>query len=82
MSFPPLAVARYGVWFAAAVACLSAWLGIQAGATLDFALTRAVFVFLIFVALAFGAEAILTIGFRPPPTSKPDAEPPAREGHE
>lgn len=67
MTFMPFAVARYGVWLAVLVAAMSAWLGINAGASLDYALLRAVFVFIIFVALGFGAEAVLTVGFRPPP---------------
>jgi hypothetical protein len=70
MTLRPYTVARYGVYLAAAVAALSAWLGHQAGATLDFTLMRAVFVFVIFTALGFGAEAILTLGSAqasPPP---------------
>ncbi len=43
MTFPPFAVARYGVYVAVAIAALSVWLGHQAGASLDWALMRAVF---------------------------------------
>lgn len=65
MRLPPFTVARYGLWLALAVAVMSAWLGTNAGATLEYALLRAVFVFIIFVVLAFLAEAILTIGVPP-----------------
>jgi hypothetical protein len=68
----PLTVARYGVWFALAVAFLSGWLGVRSGASMDYVMLRGVFVFIIFVALAFGAEAILTLGFRPPAASQQD----------
>jgi hypothetical protein len=64
--FQPFAVARYGVWLALAAAAMSAWLGDHAGATFDYVLLRAVFVFVIFVLLGFGAEAVLTVGFQPP----------------
>ncbi len=66
MNFRPYTVATYGVYAGAFVAALSVWLGSQAGASLDFALIRAVFVFVIFTALAFGAEAVLTVGWQPP----------------
>ena len=65
MSFRPFLVATYGVYAAAAAAVLSVLLGTQAGASLDFALLRSVFVFVIIAALAFGAEAVLTVGVRP-----------------
>lgn len=61
----PYTVARYGLYFAIAVAVLSIWLGQRAGASLDFSLLRAVFVFLLFTVIAFLAEAVLTI--RVPP---------------
>ena len=64
---PPYTIARYGVYLAAAVAALSVWLGISAGATFDYALLRAVLVFVIFTVLGFGAEAALSIGWRPQP---------------
>ena len=62
MTWRPYAVARYGVYAALAIATLSVWLGQKAGASLDFALMRAVFVFVAFTALAFGAEALLSFG--------------------
>jgi len=67
----PYTVARYGVYLAAAVAVLSVWLGERAGATLDFTLLRAVFIFVIFVAIGFGAEAVLTFNFQPRPPAAP-----------
>lgn len=60
MTWRPYTVARYGVYAALAISTLSVWLGQQAGASLDFALMRAVFVFLGFTAMAFGAEALLS----------------------
>lgn len=65
MNLQPYTVARYGVYGAAAIAAMSVWLGQRAGATLDFALLRAVFVFVIFTALAFGAEAVLMLNVQP-----------------
>lgn len=65
MMLAPFTVARYGIYFALAVAVLSVWLGQQAGASLDFSLLRAVFVFLLFTVIAFLAEAVLTV--RVPP---------------
>ena len=44
-----------------AFAVLSVWLGQRAGASLDFTLLRGVFIFIIFIGLAFGAEAVLTL---------------------
>ncbi len=64
MNLQPYAVARYGVYLALGVAAISVWLGQQAGASLDFALLRAVFVFVVFTALGFGAEGVLTLGVR------------------
>lgn len=60
MTWRPYMVARYGVYVALAISALSVWLGEKAGGTLDFALMRAVFVFLAFTAMAFGAEALLS----------------------
>ena len=71
MNLRPYTVARYGIYLAVAVAVLSVWLGQQAGATLDFSLMRAVFIFVIFTALGFGAEAVLSVGFTPPPPTPP-----------
>lgn len=78
----PMTVARYGVWLALGAAVVSAWLGQRAGASLDFAVLRSVFVFVIVAALGFGAEAVLTVGWHPEPSqpaprpapAKPDAE--------
>lgn len=58
---PPYTIARYGVYLAAAVAVLSVWLGLRAGAGLDYALLRSVFFFVIVAALGFGAEAVLLL---------------------
>ena len=77
-TFQPFIVARYGVYAAGVAAALSVWLGSNAGASLDYALLRAVFVFVIFVALAFGAEALLSTGWQEPqPVVVPS--PPAEE---
>lgn len=65
MSLRPYTVAKYGIYVAVAMAGLSVWLGQQAGATLDYTLLRAVFVFVVFTAIGFGAEAVLTVGVRP-----------------
>ncbi len=73
MNLRPFTVATYGVYAAIAVAGLSVWLGKQAGASLDFALLRAVFIFVIFTALAFGAEAVLTIAWQPDSTHEPSS---------
>ncbi|MBI5948336.1 MAG: hypothetical protein HY875_09370 [Chloroflexi bacterium] len=67
MTFPPFAVARYGVYVAVAIAAISVWLGHQAGASLDWAVMRAVFFFVIVAALGFAAEAVLTVGYQPRP---------------
>ena len=63
----PYTIARYGVVAAGAVALLSVWLGLRAGAALDYALLRAVFFFVIIAALGFGAEAVLLMTPVPPP---------------
>ncbi len=62
MNLQPYAVAKYGVYAAVVVAAVSVWLGQRAGATLDFSILRAVFVFVVFTAIGFGAEALLTSG--------------------
>ena len=68
----PYTLARYGVYAAATVAALSVWLGIRAGAPLDYALLRAVFFFVIVAALSFGAEAVLLLTpIQPPPPKAP-----------
>lgn len=72
-SLQPFTVARYGVYFSLAVAAGSVWLGQRAGATLDYSLLRAVFIFVIFTVLAFGAEAVLTIGWQPQPLRQQQA---------
>lgn len=74
MNFRPYTVARYGVYLALSAAAISVWLGQRAGATLDFSLMRAVFIFVIFTALGFGAEAVLSAGIPPLPPHAP-AEP-------
>jgi hypothetical protein len=53
---------------------MSVWLGQRAGATLDFTLLRAVFVFVIFTALAFGAEAVLMLNVPLTSLETPPAE--------
>jgi thiol:disulfide interchange protein len=58
----PYLVARWGVYLACLMATLSAWWAYNAGNSMDGALMRAVFVFVIFVAIAFGAEAVLHAG--------------------
>jgi hypothetical protein len=63
--FRPLAAARIGLYLALGAAVMSVWLGQRAGASLDYCLLRAVFIFVIFAALGFGAEAVLTVGFVP-----------------
>ncbi len=60
MTWCPYTVARYGVYAALVISAASVWLGQRAGASLDYALMRAVFVFLAFTALAFAAEALLS----------------------
>lgn len=82
MSFRPFTVARYGVYLALAVAGMSLWLGLQAGATLDYALLRGVFVFVIFTALGFAAEAILTVGWQASPSAPRPAPPAPEKPHE
>jgi hypothetical protein len=81
VNFRPLTVARFGIYAAVAVAAMSIWLGQRAGASLDYTLLRGVFVFVIFTALGFGAEAILTVAWQPPepPAPTPPAADSARE---
>lgn len=55
----PYLVARYGVYLAVAIAALSVFLAQGAGTALDTAIFRALFIFLLFTALAFGAEAVI-----------------------
>ena len=72
-AFQPYTVARYGVYLALAAAVISVWLGSNAGATLDFTILRAVFVFLIITALGFAAEAVLMLSpVVPPRAAEPD----------
>jgi hypothetical protein len=74
----PYLIARYGVIAAMAMAGLSAFWAHSAGYSLDAALMRSVFVFVIFVALAFGAEAVLISGpiaTRQQPAPHPHPEP-------
>ncbi len=71
MNWRPYTVARYGVYGALGIAAFSVWLGQQAGASLDYALMRAVFVFLAFTAMAFGAEALLSFSPLREPVERP-----------
>ena len=77
MNWQPYTIARYGVYAALVIAAASAWLGQRAGASLDYALMRSVFVFLIFTALAFGAEALLS--FSPLRLPEPPRTEPAKD---
>ncbi len=70
---PPFVVVRYGIYFAVAVAVVSAWLGQRAGFSFDLVMLRAVFVFVLFAVLAIGAEAVLNVGL-PEPQSPPDPD--------
>jgi hypothetical protein len=56
---------------------LSAYLGYQNGASLDFVVLRGVFVFIIVCALGFAAEAILSIQVPTTPVTRPPAAPAA-----
>lgn len=70
----PYAIARLGIYAAAAVALLSVWLGTRAGVALDYALLRSVFFFVIVAGLGFGAEAVLLltpVPIAPPPAPAP-----------
>jgi hypothetical protein len=80
MNLRPYTVARYGIYFALAFAAMSVWLGQQAGASLDFTILRGVFIFIVFTALAFGADAVLTLDVRLAP-SEPPAQPAIQGEH-
>jgi hypothetical protein len=71
----PYTVARWGIYVALAFAGMSVWLGMNAGASLDYALLRAVFVFVLFTAIALGADAVLTLNFHPAPPPPSPKEP-------
>ena len=72
MNLRTYTVTRWGIYVALAFAGMSVWLGMNAGASLDFALLRAVFVFVLFTAIALGADAVLTLNVHltPPPAPK------------
>lgn len=55
----PFVIARYGIYLALAIAVLSVILARGSGTAFDTALLRALFVFVLFTALAFGADAIV-----------------------
>lgn len=76
MNLRPYTVAKFGIYGAVAVAAMSVWLGQRAGATLDFTLFRAVFVFVIFTGLALGADAVLTLNVR---LTQPEQRPAEKE---
>jgi hypothetical protein len=57
---PPLTLARWGIYGAAGLAALSAWLGLQAGGTLDYVVLRSALVFVVFAAIAFAGDALLS----------------------
>ncbi len=83
MTFRPFTVARWGMYVAAGAAVLSIWLGHNAGASLDFLMLRAVFVFVIVTLLGLGAEATLSMNFTPPPVEhRPVVQPASGEGDE
>ena len=65
--FQSLVIARYGVFAALAAAALSVWLGQRAGASLDYAITRGVMVFVVIVGLALAAEFVMTDAAPPAP---------------
>jgi uncharacterized membrane protein YedE/YeeE len=78
----PLFIARYGVYAAVAVALLSGWLAYRAGNPVDASLMRAVFVFVLFTGLGFGAEAVIATApgrarhvNQPPPQTAPQHAP-------
>lgn len=71
MNLRPCTVARYGIYAAMAFAALSVWLGQQAGASLDYAVLRSVLIFIVFTGLAFGADAVLTLGVSLTPAEPP-----------
>lgn len=59
-ALPPFALSRWGIYFATAIAALSAWLGLSAGGSLDFVLLRSVFVFVVFTVIALAGEALVS----------------------
>ncbi len=65
-----MAFATWGVYAAIALAVGSVVLACNAGAAFDVALLRALFVFVLFTALAFGAEAVLSSPGTAPPLEK------------
>lgn len=79
-SLRPYTLARSGIYAAAFVALLSVWLGTSAGASLDYALLRSVFFFVIVAALGFAAEAVLLL--TPPQPPAPPAHAVKREPSE
>ena len=64
-------MARYGVYTALGVAVLSLLLAHNAGMPMDVAAARSLFIFVVFSALAFGAEAVLLSAGRPAPQPTP-----------
>ncbi len=70
MTFRAYTIARWGIYAAAGVALLSVWLGMNAGSSLDYALLRSVFFFVIVAGLGFGAEAVLLLTPPPPPPAR------------
>ena len=66
MTLPPYTVARYGLYAAIAIAVVSAWLGLRAGASLDYVVLRGAIVFVIFAGLALAAEAVLVASVQEP----------------
>lgn len=81
MNLRPFTVARWGMYGAIAVAVLSVWLGQRAGASLDYVLLRGIFVFVLFTALGFGAEAVLTVDWQATAPAPPTPPPPAPESN-
>lgn len=73
-----MAFATLGVYIAIGLAVGSVVLARNAGMAFDLAVMRAVFVFVLFTALAFGAEAVLSAPGAPraaPPPANPVADP-------
>ena len=81
MNLRPFTVARFGVWAALIIAALSLLLSHNAGMAADLAAARALFIFVVFSALAFGAEAVLLTAARstPQPTPQSTADEAAAE---
>lgn len=63
----PFTVARYGLYAALGVSILSLLLARNSGMATDVAAARSLLIFVIFAALAFGAEAVLLTAGRPAP---------------